>query len=211
MPKKRSPLTPKQIITRAIEILDQQGETGLSMRQLAGEFGVDPMAIYYHIPNKEGLVDQVINTVVMELELPREGDWQTQLRFLCHALRRIAHNHPKIYILYSSYHKAITADFFIGEAFLKVLQLANLPPNDTIHALMTVMTYVCGFALEEATGKRPYANYINFEAIAQLTKDSFPTVYSYLETAKDIDMDAEFEFGLDLMITGIRQLIPTIK
>ncbi|MDX1976500.1 MAG: TetR/AcrR family transcriptional regulator [Pseudanabaenaceae cyanobacterium bins.68] len=205
MSKKRSPLTAKQIITRAMEILDQQGEAGLSMRQLAADFGVDPMAIYYHIPNKESLIDGVINAVIGELELPGARDWQTQLRLLCHALRQVARNHPKIYVIYSSYHKVIRADFLIGEAFLKVFQLANLPPQDTIHALMTVMTYVCGFALEEATGRRPYANYLDFEAIAHLTKDEFPTVHSYLETAKDVDMDAEFEFGLDLMIAGIRQ------
>lgn len=205
--KNRDPLTREQIVKRAVQILDDKGESGLSMRQLATEFRVDPMALYYHIPNKANLIQEAINAVVMECEIPTvDEDWKFSLRQLCHAYRRMAHKHPKIYALYVTSSQPVPGDFVIGEAFLSILQATKLSPKATINALMTIATYISGFALEEVTGKRPYTNYVDFDAIAQLTVDEFPAIRKFLSFAKTIDLDAEFEFGLDLLIAGIAQV-----
>jgi AcrR family transcriptional regulator len=205
--KNRNPLTREQIINRAIQILDAEGEAGLSMRQLAADFSVDPMALYYHIPNKASLIQEAINAMLLECEIPESNqDWQSQLRQLCRSMRVMAQKHPKIYVIYAGSKEPVIGDFVLVEAFLSILQAAKLTPQATGHALMTLFTYVSGFALEEATGRRPYSNHIDIDEVARLTVDRFPITHQFLNYATEVDMDEEFEFGVDLLITGIARV-----
>ena len=57
---RREPLTRERVLTAALEIVDREGLARLSMRRLGAELGVDPMAVYYHIPNKAALLDAMV-------------------------------------------------------------------------------------------------------------------------------------------------------
>ena len=45
-------LTRERILDAALRLVDEQGMAALSMRRLAAELGVDPMALYHHLPGK---------------------------------------------------------------------------------------------------------------------------------------------------------------
>ena len=63
----------------AVALADEAGLDGFSMRRLAQEFGVVPMALYKHVANKEDLLDGMVDLVFAEIELP-SGDWRPALR-----------------------------------------------------------------------------------------------------------------------------------
>ncbi len=63
------PLSREHIVATALELVDRESLGALSMRRLGAELGVDPMAIYYHVPNKAALLDAIIEAVMAQIDL----------------------------------------------------------------------------------------------------------------------------------------------
>src|SRR5215813_6541989 len=94
---KRRGLTRRAIVERALELGDAEGLDAVSLRRLATELGVTPMALYRHVKDKQDLVNAMYEAIVEEFDLRadvRPGmKWTTQLR---RALTNIValHNRP---------------------------------------------------------------------------------------------------------------------
>jgi TetR/AcrR family tetracycline transcriptional repressor len=56
-------ISPEAIVREAITILNREGLERLSMRTLAGALGVKAPALYWHIKNKQDLIDQIAETM----------------------------------------------------------------------------------------------------------------------------------------------------
>jgi AcrR family transcriptional regulator len=79
-PEKRVPLSRDRVLCGAVAIADAAGIGSLTMRSLAQELGVKPMALYYHVANKEEILDGVVDLVFSEIELPAsDGDWRSEI------------------------------------------------------------------------------------------------------------------------------------
>ena len=79
-PKKRVPLSRERVLRGAVAIADAAGIEALTIRSLARELGVKPMAIYYHVANKSEILDSIVDLVFAEIELPaNDGDWRSEL------------------------------------------------------------------------------------------------------------------------------------
>ena len=63
------PLSRDRIVSAALALVDQEGLASLSMRRLAAALGVDPMAIYYYLPNKAALLDAIVEAVNLEMPM----------------------------------------------------------------------------------------------------------------------------------------------
>ncbi len=104
----RFPLDRDRIIEAAIDFIDAEGLTGLTMRRLGERLNVEAMSLYRYVPGKEDLLDAVVETLVMSMAsdeevhpTPRDG-WQDFLQRLAHGIRRIALAHPKVFPLVAS-------------------------------------------------------------------------------------------------------------
>jgi len=71
-PRPEQPLSHERIVHEALALVDNEGLEALSMRRLAATLGVDPMAIYYYLPNKAALKDAIVEAVNTEIEGPIE-------------------------------------------------------------------------------------------------------------------------------------------
>ena len=81
MAAKRTPLDRDTIVTTAIGMADAKGLEQLSMRKLASALGVEAMSIYYHVPNKDELIDGMVDHVIAEMTLPSFDDhWKVRAR-----------------------------------------------------------------------------------------------------------------------------------
>ena len=67
---KRVPLSRDRVLRAAVAIADAAGIGSLTMRSLAQELGVEPMALYYHVANKEEILDGIVDLVFSEIGLP---------------------------------------------------------------------------------------------------------------------------------------------
>ena len=73
----RKPLSSARVLQAAVALADEAGLQAFSMRGLAQELGVVPMALYKHVANKEELLDGMVDSVFGEIELPSEDlDWR---------------------------------------------------------------------------------------------------------------------------------------
>ena len=63
----RGSLTRELVLAQAVDYIDRHGLRALTMRRLAGELGVEAMALYRYVPSRETLLDAVVETVVDEL------------------------------------------------------------------------------------------------------------------------------------------------
>src|SRR6478752_7154761 len=79
--KDRIPLWRDRVLRTAVAYADQAGLDGLTMRRLAQELDVAPMALYRHVANKDDLVDAMIDLVFAEIELPADDiGWKAWMR-----------------------------------------------------------------------------------------------------------------------------------
>lgn len=76
------------VIGRAIDLLEEVGLSGLSMRRLAGNLGVQPSALYHHVASKQELLGAVADEVLARGRRSTEVmGWQDELRLTCLELR----------------------------------------------------------------------------------------------------------------------------
>ncbi len=88
-PRARRPLDSpgldrERIVDAALALTRRDGLQGLSMRKLAPELGVTTMALYYHVSNKDELVDAITDAVFAQIKLPSDTvtGWEQRLRTL---------------------------------------------------------------------------------------------------------------------------------
>ncbi len=89
-------LTLGDVVLSAVALADAEGLDAVSMRAVAGRLGVGAMSLYTHVPDKESLVDAMLEEVSGETELPPRpsGDWRVDLTLLAREQRALLHRHP---------------------------------------------------------------------------------------------------------------------
>src|SRR4030095_4264743 len=92
--EKRAPLSRERVLRGAVAIADEDGIAALTMRSLAQELGVKPMALYYHVANKAQILDGIVDLVFSEIELPRPGgDWRAEIIRRSDSARQVLTRH----------------------------------------------------------------------------------------------------------------------
>src|SRR3712207_4723720 len=81
--------------------VDREGLETLSMRKLGADLGVEAMSLYNHVPNKNALLDGMVEVLLGELRVPPENhDWEERIREGWRSFRRLAHEHPNVFPLF---------------------------------------------------------------------------------------------------------------
>ena len=204
MPKSPS-LNAKRIVETAIELLDLEGRQKFSMRKLAKKFGVDPMAIYYHIPNRAALMYQVIESVVGECELPNKFSvWQEDVRAICCAFRTLAHRHPGVIQAYDIYNEWTVSEHRIFEAMYAALSNSPFSDAEVVRATKLLLAYTENFCEWELTDWiAPFTPEKRIELDDSLSQGDFPRSRKLIGHITDIDPETEFYYGLDVIIGGL--------
>ncbi|MEV7907913.1 TetR/AcrR family transcriptional regulator, partial [Streptomyces anulatus] len=94
-PQDRVPLSRERVLRAAVAIADAGGLGSLTIRSLARELDVKPMSVYYHVSNKDEILDSIVDLVFGEIELPSPGgDWRSEMRRRATSARRVLRRHP---------------------------------------------------------------------------------------------------------------------
>lgn len=201
----RGTLSRQRIVEAATEMLDADGEARFSMRRLAAAMGVDPMALYHHVPNRAALMHGVVDTVLSECELPEpNGSWQERVRDICHAFRKLAHRHPGVTLVFANFEEWVPSEHRLGEAMYKALKTGGFSAQATVRSARLLLAYTENFACWELTDwMAPYSAEERTKLIESLSEGDFPLTTELVDQIADIDADAEFAFGLDVVIRGL--------
>ena len=91
----RPRLNRDKVLETAIALADELGSDALSMRRLATELDVVPMALYKHVANKEQLLDGMVDTIIGEIARAGfQGDWRAAVRQQVLSARAALQRHP---------------------------------------------------------------------------------------------------------------------
>ena len=212
----RSRLTRDAVLQRALDRADASGIDALSMRSLAAELGVVPMALYKHVANKDELVDGMVDLVWAEVEPPTGTTWQLAMRARAESLRAALRRHPWAVGLMESRMRPGPANLAAHNAMMGCLREAGLPFRTTVHVTSVLDAYVYGFALQEKT--LPFDTAEESGQIAAEKEQAVPPELAerfpyLLEVVAQLaeagyDYDEEFAIGLDLILEGVERRWP---
>jgi AcrR family transcriptional regulator len=151
------PLTRSTILAKALDVIDSAGLDALSMRRLGKELGVDPMAVYHHIPNKDELLSGVVQDVFAGMpEPPAAGPWQDRVRFWACSYRDLALAHPNLVLRIVTDARAVSiAAGHINESLESALVAGGLTPQAVSSGVGLIVDYVNGYVLAAASFPQP--------------------------------------------------------
>jgi AcrR family transcriptional regulator len=213
--EKRAPLSRERVLETAVTLADRHGLEWLSMRKLADELGVAAMSLYYYFPNREALVDGMIDIVFGEIEPPsREVDWKAAMRRRAVSTREALGRHRWAVGLMEGRTSHGPSNLRLHDAVLGCLRGAGFSLEMTVHAYSVQDAYIYGFALQETDMSPETPD--DFAAEAQRQAEAYKDVLADYPNLVEVvsghvaktgyDYATEFLFGLDLILDGLDRL-----
>ena len=203
------------MLRTAIALADERGVGELTMRKLAKELGVEAMSLYNHVANKGDLLDGMIDLVFGEIEAPAAGgDWRAELRKRAISTREALLRHPWAVGEMEGRTNHGPSNLKVHDAVLGCLRGAGFSIEMTVHAMSVQDAYIYGFALQQTDMSSETPEDFAAEARRQMAEyedalDDYPHLVEVVggHVAKaGYDYEAEFRFGLDVILDGLERL-----
>ena len=185
------------------------------MRKLGQELGVEAMALYRHVRNKDDILDGIVGVVVGEIDRTNaDSDWKVALRRQVMSARKVMLRHRWAPRLLEERTTAGPAVLTYMESVMAILRDGGFSIDLAHHTLHVMGSRVLGFnqdLFEESSESGPGSE----EAAAMLARamaDTYPHLtqlalaVSHEGGLGGCDDDFEFEFGLDLILDGLDRL-----
>jgi AcrR family transcriptional regulator len=206
-------ITREVVLAAALELIDQDGVDGLSMRRLARVLHRDPMIVYRHAPNKAALLDGVAETVLAQLKVdPADPDWTAQLRDVARGYRALALAHPNVVPLLVTRPLATPLGLRPPgtlrplEDILTLLTRAGFSGPDALHIYRALFGFLHGHVLnelQELIENPDETDDLLRLGLHRLPIREFPLLRSLAPALASYDGATELERGLDILLTGL--------
>ncbi|GAA3095271.1 AcrR family transcriptional regulator [Kribbella aluminosa] len=213
-------LTQAQIVAEAIKLLDADGLDALTMRKLGAALGAVATAVYWHVANKDELLELVVDEVYGEIDVPPvtdPDDWRAAAETAARSLRAMIVRHPwvaptlaDVGMNYLGPNLMRVSDEMLGCYLAAGFELAEAD-----QAMNTVLGYVIGVASVEAatvtklkrTGKDMAAWQAEVWPAAVQAAAPYPNMRALYAAHSGGDLEAggedNFSYGLDRTLDGI--------
>jgi AcrR family transcriptional regulator len=212
-------LTRERIITAAVELIEQAGVEAVSMRRIASRLGSGVMSLYNHVPSKAAVLDGVADRVMsgIQVTIGPGASWEDQVRAQARAFRQIAQVYPRSTMVVVSRPISSAAAMRPMEHALGTLRDAGFSSEDAVRVVRAFVAYIVGSLLREvgvAPGLGPQRPLTQDQQVlaadrpTNLNPAEFPQVMSMSGELLRRDHDADFEFGLDLLVRAVAALRP---
>jgi AcrR family transcriptional regulator len=205
-------LTRERVLQAAVDLADRDGLDGLSMRRLGQELGVEAMALYRHVRDKDDLLDGIIEVVVGQIDRPKPvKDWTTSIRRQVMAARRVMLRHPWARRVLEERGTTGPAVLAYIESILAILRDGGFSLDLAHHTMHVLGSRFFGFTQDvfedSSDGPSTDADAIAMGAMAA----TFPRITELATSVRHegvlgaCDDDVEFAFGLDLILDGLER------
>ncbi|WP_328666711.1 TetR/AcrR family transcriptional regulator [Streptomyces sp. NBC_00322] len=170
-------LSRERVLATALELVDREGLSALSMRRVGAELGVEAMALYRYAPSKDALLDGLVEALFIELQeyladaatvggpdeavataagsLAEEPEWRAELHRIAQATYQVALAHPQVVPLLATRMLAVPlarrplAVLMDHERVLELLDQAGLDEEKASMAFRAFNSWVLGYIFVE--------------------------------------------------------------
>jgi AcrR family transcriptional regulator len=203
------------VLRAAVALADDAGIESLSMRKLAQELGVVPMALYKHVANKEELLDGMVDVVVGEIDPPiRSTDWKSAVRQRILSARQALLRHSWASRVIESRTTPTRVVLEYMDSMIGMFRVGGFSVDLTHHVMHALGSRMLGFTQElfdDSQTVDPETQAVMFREMA----GRYPYVAEIAMAAahdgesivgQGCDDQFEFEFALDLLLDGFERL-----
>jgi TetR/AcrR family transcriptional regulator, tetracycline repressor protein len=201
------------VVDAALELLDEVGFDGLTLRRLATKLGVKAAALYWHFKNKQDLIDQlamaILDRGLRRDETPGNLDsltWQEVLQLAGHGMRNALLKYRDGSIIIAK------ADFSQGFKFkgrdivIDGLRKRGFTAEQAFMALFAVGRFTLGCVFEEQADPRTSNAIADCRANIAESPQDYPgpiKVFGDMDYQRVFDPEYQYEQGLAIIIAGI--------
>lgn len=203
-PRGETPLSLERIVATAVELLDAEGIDGLKMRRLADRLGAGAMSLYWHVGNKEEVLDLALDAVLEYRALQPSGesqDWRSEVVHMLEDWRASMLHHPWSAALLPR--RALGANI-LGrlERLGRILSRAGVADADLNVAIWSLWNYVIGATSTRASFERSNDDMAAAQERLAGLSERYPTI-ERSRLLLDSDWDGAFRKGLDFLLDGL--------
>ena len=208
--QRRSPLTRERVVKAAVRLADREGIEAVSMRRLGTELGIEAMSLYTHVRGKDDLLDGMIELVIREIPIHRDGDWKAALRTTILAARAVVLRHPWAPRVIETRNDPGPSGLRYYDAVMGILREGGFSLEMTHHAIHLFGSRLLGFT-QDLFDDSPDVSPEAMKAMAAALADTHPHVAEMALGATHegalggCDDDVEFAFGLELILDGLEE------
>ncbi|ACZ84933.1 putative transcriptional regulator, TetR family [Streptosporangium roseum DSM 43021] len=218
-PAKSTALSRDQIVRAAMELLDTEGLDALSMRRLGARLGSGATSIYWHVANKDELLELVMDEVFGKVALPDPSvvGWRDAVSMFAHGLRAALFEHPWSVALIGTRPSLGPNAMEISSRLLRTFSLAGFEGMALDYASSALMSYVLGVTTPEIAWRAAMAGAeLSDEglmagmksAVDKAAADHPELAARYAEYAGEdpgTSRELNFDFGLTCILDGLQE------
>lgn len=221
MKKQQSPISEEKILEASWELLGEEGIEKFSLRRLADRLGILAPSLYWYFKSKQDLYQRLANQVsrITLEEFRAEGDWKEQLAGIAVTIRNVLRRYPcsTQLMMMTLPHEPDIIRF--TNRMLLCLESTPLEAEQKIQTVLTLVNYVHNFVLDDYHHQRNIAAAMNnqeelpgggmirlLEAMSESEAGLFRQMFKS-GLFELMGTDRSFEFGLNLILLGIEQVI----
>ncbi|MEU7429866.1 TetR/AcrR family transcriptional regulator [Streptomyces sioyaensis] len=197
-------------IETALALLNEVGLEALTMRRLADAMGVQAGALYRYFATKDDLLTAMAERMVADVSAAPAGDpdWSEGLSGLARSLRQALLAYRDGARVFAGTHSTGPNTLGFADTGIGILRDAGFADEDAARALMVAVNFTVGHTLEEQAALRsggggPADPGVLGDAV---TAGTYPHLSATLPALTSLDFTPHFEFGLGLLLAGLRAL-----
>jgi AcrR family transcriptional regulator len=201
-------LNREQVLTAALDLLEEAGLDQLTMRRLAAALGVQNGATYWHFRSKQALLEAMADAMLAGLTtgLDERLPWHERIAELARRLRQALLSRRDGARIFSGVFFPLPNALAYGETMIAALCEGGLPSRDAVWTADTLTYYVVGHTIEDQLAATLPDG--GKSAVTRLTdavdSQRYPHLLAALAHVPAPHQEQHFEHGLHLVIAGIR-------
>jgi AcrR family transcriptional regulator len=198
-----------RIVAAAIELVDEHGSDGLSMRSLAQRLGSGTATLYRHFANRSELVEVIVDRMLGEAELDTEAltalPWDRACISFAQRMFDALSRHGNVASLLIGHAPMGPNALAHRELILSILLDNGFAPVVAAHAYATVSRYVLGFAIQRSRSAAADDDAKLAAAFQELDPSRYPATVAVADDLP-VPLEEEFAYGLRLIVAGLDRL-----
>jgi AcrR family transcriptional regulator len=197
-----------RIVEAALELLDREGLAGVTTRRVAARLGIKSASLYWHIRDREQLLDLLSDRIVEGVRWPSPSmPWRQKVEHLMTEYLRCLLAHRDAARVSAGRPPAGPIRLKGAETLLASLLSAGLSEREAIDAGLVLTTYVVGFALEQQAAGAVSASVGSLDANFSRT---YPTLSRLADRVGPGSTAGRFRGGLKVVLDGIAARVEAI-